>query len=50
MLVILAGINIYSTRLVSRIQIIFTISKLLALGIIIIGGIVMLCTGELLKV
>jgi len=44
-LFILAAINIYSTKLASNIQIIFTVSKLVALAVIIIGGIVKLFEG-----
>lgn len=47
--VILAAINVYSVRLAARIQIIFTFTKLVALAIIIIGGIVKLCQGTLLQ-
>ena len=43
--VMLAAISIYSTEISSRIQIIFTLAKLAALGIIILGGIVMLFKG-----
>jgi len=44
-LFILAGINAYSTKLASNIQIIFTVSKLVALAVIIIGGFVKLGQG-----
>ena len=43
--VILAAINIYSVRLSARIQVIFTVTKLVALATIIIGGIVKLFQG-----
>lgn len=43
---ILASINVYSTKLASRIQIFFTVAKLVALAIIIIGGIVRLFQGH----
>lgn len=44
-LFVLVAINIYSVKLASKIQIIFTVAKLIALAIIIIGGIVKLCQG-----
>lgn len=43
---ILSAVNIYSSKLASRIQIIFTVAKLVALAIIIIGGIVRLFQGH----
>ena len=44
--VLLFAVNIYSTRVAARIQIICTIVKLIALAIIIIGGLVMLGKGK----
>ncbi len=43
--VLVASVNAYSVRLASGIQIIFTIAKVLALVIIVIGGIVKLAQG-----
>ncbi|ESO06959.1 hypothetical protein HELRODRAFT_110971 [Helobdella robusta] len=45
LILVLAAISIYSSKLASKIQIIFTVAKLLALGIIIVGGIVKLFQG-----
>jgi L-type amino acid transporter 9 len=45
-LVVLVSINVYSIQLSARIQIIFTVSKLLALAIIVVGGIVKLFEGN----
>ena len=42
----MAVVNAYSVRLASGIQIIFTIAKVLALVIIVIGGIVKLAQGK----
>jgi L-type amino acid transporter 9 len=42
---VLAAINVYSIKLATRIQIVFTVAKLIALIIIIVGGIVMLFKG-----
>jgi L-asparagine transporter-like permease len=43
--VVLAAINIYSSKLAGSIQIIFTVAKLAALVIVIVGGLVKLCQG-----
>ena len=43
--VMVVSINVYSSKLAGKIQIIFTVAKLLALFIIIIGGIVKLFQG-----
>ena len=45
-LVTVAAINVYSAKLAQRVQIVFTSSKLIALSIIIIGGIVKLAEGQ----
>jgi L-type amino acid transporter 9 len=45
-LFILAAVNVYSLKLAQRVQIIFTFSKIIALAIIIIGGIVKLAEGN----
>ena len=47
MTVLLAALNCYSVKIATNIQIIFTIAKLIAIVIIIIGGIVMLAEGKL---
>ena len=44
--VFVLAMNVYSTTLAARIQVIFTIAKVVALGIIIVGGIVRLFQGE----
>ena len=44
--VLLGAINIYSIKLASRIQVVLTVAKLIALTIIILGGVVKLCQGE----
>jgi len=44
--VLLVAVNIYSSRLAARIQIICTVSKLLALAIVIVGGLVKLAQGK----
>ena len=44
--VLVLALNIYSTSLSARVQIIFTIAKVLALTIIIVGGVVMMIQGN----
>ena len=43
----MSAANVYSVTLAARVQIVFTVAKLIALAMIIVGGIVMLCLGEL---
>ncbi len=45
-IVIITSINCYSVKLAARIQVIFTVAKVVALLIIIIGGIVRLGQGK----
>ena len=44
--VILTAANVYSVKMATNIQVIFTAAKLLALVIIIVGGIVKLFQGK----
>ena len=44
--VAVALVNSYSTNLAARVQIVFTVAKLVALVIIIVGGIVKLAEGK----
>jgi L-type amino acid transporter 9 len=44
--VLLASVNALSVRLASRVQVVFTAAKLLALVVIVIGGIVNMAQGQ----
>ena len=39
-------VNCYSVKITNHVQIIFTVAKLSALGIIIVGGLVQLAKGQ----
>jgi L-type amino acid transporter 9 len=41
-------VNSLSVRVAAKVQIVFTAAKLIALGIIMVGGIVRLAQGEIL--
>ena len=43
--VLILAINIYSINLAAKIQVLFTIAKVLALTIVIVGGVVMMIQG-----
>lgn len=45
--VILTFVNCYSVKLATKVQDVFMVGKVAALAIIIITGIILLCTGEL---
>jgi len=42
-----AGVNIISATISARVQIVFTIAKLVAAGIVIVVGVYNLCTGRM---
>ena len=44
--VLLAAVNAYSVKLATNIQVIFTVAKIIALVVIIIGGIVKMAQGK----
>lgn len=42
---IVAFVNCYSVKLANKVQIVFTVAKLLAIGVIVVGGCVRIAQG-----
>lgn len=42
---IVSFVNCYSVKLANKVQIVFTVAKLLAIGVIVVGGFIMLAQG-----